>query len=137
MALCTLFLGLTCGDYDGSISVENTSDDTLVFIYKDQKRNDYSFSEILAIDKNYMLKIDTLTESEFVLYPKEQHAIIHHGKWKHYPINDSLYLTFYFFKFDTIKKYNLSDVVNNYKVHKRLQFATQDILNNNGIIEIE
>lgn len=136
-----LFLGMllimSACTYDSSISIKNYTKDTIVFIYKDQSINDTSISDLLNIEKSYIVNIDTNFRNEYVVYPNEQRKIVKHGKWKYYSLNDTLKLTFYFFKFDTIKDSEISDVVKKHKVYKRLQFTTEELLMKNGVIEIK
>jgi hypothetical protein len=119
------------------VSIKNSTNDTIVFIYSDQTKNDTSISLLSTIDKKYIVDIDTEFRNEYVVYPFEQRDIIKHSKWKHYPLNDSLKLTFYFFKFDTIKKFEIGEVINKHKVYKRMQFTTEEILKNGGKIEVK
>jgi len=137
LVVLSLYFLLNSCTYDSSISVKNNTKDTLVFYYTDQSVNDSTINDLSEIQKEYIVEIDPKFRNEYVIYPYEHRTIIHHGKWRHYPLNDSLKLTFYIFKFDTIKKYNFGEIVNKYKVFRRMQFNTEELNMNDGIIKIK
>lgn len=136
VVLAVIFLLNSC-TYDSSISVKNSTKDTLVFYYTDQSVNDSTINDLSEIQKEYIVEINPKFRNEYVIYPFEHRTIIHHGKWRHYPLNDSLKLTFYIFKFDTIKKYEFDEIINKYIVFRREQFTTEELHKNDGIIKIK